>query len=295
MRSERCRQTVARNPSVARAPSDPRGSGGPLGGDGRAHTDLRALEAGIVGHRMPHPELVISETGWSRDPIDRFCWRCGVTRVPFEDVSQGCGECRGRPSRIGATRIPTRAVVRLGRYGPPLSQWSPAIKQRAWRQMAQRLGVELGRQAIDMIHAGAMPKPDCVVPVPVHWARSLLRGINHAQAIAEAVASELGVACVPALRACLAARQAGGDAADRMGNRGRFTLGRAFARRGAGLGGAEVLLIDDVRTTGSTTLEAGRTLATAGIRGLSIGVLAVVDPPRRASLARNVDKFWARG
>jgi predicted amidophosphoribosyltransferase len=157
--------------------------------------------------------------------------------------------------------------------------------------MAQRLGAELGRQVIEMIQAGAMPKPDCVVPVPVHWARSLLRGINHAEAIAEAAASELEVACIPALRARIASRQAGGDATDRIGNRGRFTLGRSFARHGAALQGAEVLLVDDVRTTGSTTLEAGRALATAGIRGLSIGVLAVADPPRRASLAANVDKF----
>jgi len=231
---------------------------------------LRGLEAAIFGSRMPDPVALIAAAGWSRDPIDRFCLRCGTTLVRFEDRRGGCSACRGRPHAYAS-------LVRLGRYAPPLSQWVPAIKRRAWARMADRLGRELGLQVRDACGSELMRCPDAVVFIPTHPLRRLLRGIDHSERLARAVAAELGIPCVRALRVRLALRQTGGGRSHRLERGGRFAVTRA----GRSLGGKAVLLVDDVRTTGSTLGEASRLLRAAGASSLLAACVAATDPPGR--------------
>ena len=240
---------------------------------------LHWLEESVFGYRMPLASGLIADAEWTRDGLDAFCWRCGVTRAPFEDLSRGCAECRDRGLSVRGVRM--HGVARLGRYAAPLSQWVPAIKQRAWRDMATALGRELGLQVADAIDAGRLPRPHAIVPIPVHWARRMLRGIDHAHAIAEEAGRVLSLPVVQPIRARLATRQTGSAKAGRLGNRGRFVVDGDHLPSQC----TEVLLIDDVRTTGSTTLEALRVLRTAGVEGASIGVCAVADPPRRSGSA----------
>ena len=250
---------------------------------------LHWLEESVFGYRMPLPSKLIADAEWSRDGIAAFCWRCGVTRAPFEDVSRGCAECRDRSMSVRGIRM--HGVVRLGRYAPPLSQWVPAIKQRAWRDMGVALGRELGMQVADAIESGRMPRPHAVVPVPVHWTRRLLRGIDHTGTIAEEAARILGMPVARPLRARLATRQTGAEREARLGNRGRFQprVGQLPA------GCTEVLVIDDVRTTGSTSLEVLRALRALDVEGVSIGVCAVSDPPRRNASSFGQRQLDGRG
>ena len=163
------------------------------------------LEASMLGHRMPSAAGLIADAQWKRDEINAYCWRCATTRAPFEDLERGCAECRDRS--LGIHGVAFRATVRLGRYAPPLSQWVPAIKQRAWRDMGITLGRELGMQVVDALTEGKLARPDVVVAVPVHWARRMLRGIDHCQIIAEEVARLTGLPMASPLRARLALRQ----------------------------------------------------------------------------------------
>lgn len=241
----------------------------------RRATLLHWLEESVFGYRMPLASKLIADAEWARDGLGAFCWRCGVTRAPFEDLTRGCAECRARSMSVRGVRL--HGVVRLGRYAPPLSQWVPAIKQRAWRDMGVALGRELGLQVADAIESGRAPAPHAVVPVPVHWTRRMLRGIDHAQAIAEEAARVLGVPLLQPLRARLSTRQTGAARAGRIDNRGRFVARERVLKQGC----TEVVLVDDVRTTGSTSLEAIRTLRLLGVEGVLIGVCAVADPPRR--------------
>jgi predicted amidophosphoribosyltransferase len=261
---------------------------------------LRGLERTLLGSRMPTVESVRAAAGWRREPIAEACRRCGATRVPFESIDGGCGECRGRSMSIAAT-------VRLGGYAPPLSRWAPAVKSHAWRDMARMLGVELGRQVADAVEARRLRMPHVVVPVPVHWSRRCLRGIDHAGQIAEAVAREIDRPCIRAVAARCASRQSGRGRAARAANDGRFAIdarsdatilvrlgrrmlrGASYGRRGPGdsdfpLKGMDVLIVDDVRTTGTTSEEVGRLLLQGGAGSVSLAVCAVADAPRRASL-----------
>lgn len=253
-------------------------------------TILNWLEHSVFGYRMPPASGLISEAEWSRDALDAFCWRCGVTRAPFEDLEHGCAECRDR--RLAPRGVAVRGVVRLGRYAPPLSQWIPAIKQRAWRDMGLAMGRELGHQVAEAIAAGRIVRPEVVVPVPVHWTRRLLRGIDHTSTIADEVARTIGVPTAHPLRARLAGRQTGATRDGRMTNRDRYLLRRGELSAGC----TEVLVVDDVRTTGGTTLEAIRALRALGVKGASVAVCAVADPPRRnsSSFARSAAAAVAR-
>ena len=292
-------------------PSSSAGSGEGAGRRGRGAASrlprgaasLRGLERTLLGSRMPSAELACASIGWTREPLTDACRRCGATRVRLESSEGGCGECRGR-------RLEVAAVVRLGRYAPPLSRWMPAIKSHAWKDMAHRMGRELGGQVADAIDGGRIVRPDIVVPMPVHWARRLLRGIDHAGELAEAVATELACPCRHVLVAACASRQSGRGRAARSANGGRFRVVSdptdsrvrgwlSIASRAMGLPwtwpmagrrsawtGLDILLIDDVRTTGTTSEEAACLLRAAGAKSVTLGVCAVADAPRRASLHR---------
>ena len=238
---------------------------------------LRGLESALFGSRMPDARILLSTARWSREPIDAACPRCGTTRARFEHVRGGCAECRHR-------KLAFCGLVRLGRYAPPLSQWTPAIKQRAWQGMADALGVELGRQVRDAIAAELQPQPSVVTYVPTHWLRRMLRGIDHGRMLAEAVARELGIEVQPLLRVDLLPRQTGSGRRTRASKSGRFRCwGGRRGRLAPQFIDATVLLIDDVRTTGATLAEAADALRAGGAGGVVAACCAAVDPPNRSS------------
>jgi predicted amidophosphoribosyltransferase len=235
------------------------------------------LESLLMGHRLPPPLLLISQADWSRDSLDRYCPRCGVTRAPFEDVTRGCAECRARV-------LPFDRVVRLGRYAPPLSQWTPAIKSRAWHAMGRTLGGELGEQVGDAIRSGLVSPIDVVTPVPSHWLRCLARGIRHTEVLSAEISKGLGVPMQRLLAASLARRQARSSRGARAGNQGRFEPRRSILRGPEDLERCSVLLVDDVMTTGGTLADAARALRALGASRVQVAVCAVADPPHRNAL-----------
>ncbi len=245
---------------------------------------LRQLERSLFGHRMPLATTLIAEAGWRRDSVDAYCPRCGSSRAPFEDLLEGCGDCRGR-------RLGYAGLVRLGRFAPPLSQWVPAIKHRAWQGMGVALGRELADQVAAAAEAGVIRPPELVVAVPTHWTRRLTRGIDHVHVLSEALAKRLGVPLVPALSARLALHQTGASKLARLGNKGRYRLTGA----GQSIRGRNVLLVDDVRTTGSTLRQAGKALAAAEPLSVTAAVCAAVDSPRRNAIASQVAQWQSRG
>jgi ComF family protein len=115
-----------------------------------------------------------------------------------------------------------------------------------------------------------LPKDiDAVLPVPLHWRRKTFRGFNQAMEIAKPVAKMLGVPMLTGVQRKRATPfQSGLDAAERSRN-----LQRAF-RAPEIIRHAHVLIIDDVVTTGATTIQLAKALRRSGADKTSVLAVA---------------------
>ena len=115
---------------------------------------------------------------------------------------------------------------------------------------------------------------DCIVPVPQHFRRYILRGYNQSVVIAKMVSK---IVRRPVSLRALAKRRAtpsqvGKTLKDRNENlKGAFARPRFLPQSVAG---KKVLLVDDVITSGSTIDECSRILRKAGARRIDVLTLA---------------------
>lgn len=196
-----------------------------------------------------------------------YCPRCGATvgpNIPVRD--DGCAACPDTLPRFCQ-------VVRLGPYAPPLRGIVQGLKYhrgavptaRAGRLLAQAAGAQLNEVRWDL-----------VMPVPMHWRRRLARASDHARLLSGELARALGVPLGNELiRLRHTPPQVGLARTRRIENvRGAFGV-----RQAAALAGANVLLVDDVTTTGATANEAAKTLLATGAEKVALAVLAKSEPP----------------
>jgi ComF family protein len=184
------------------------------------------------------------------------CLACGELGEAF------CEECRGRIERVPpgwdlpAGLVDVRSV---GSYEDPLRK--AVLRLKFERKVA--LVPALGELAAAEL-APALPawKPAALVPVPIHWTRQLERGFNQSRLLCDEVSRRTGVPTREWLeRTRRTPPQVGQNRKDRERSvRGAFALARAAAVEGA------VVLVDDVRTSGSTLTECARVLRAVGLR-----------------------------
>jgi ComF family protein len=175
----------------------------------------------------------------------------GRDAIPF------CGACAILlDDGPDALRAPARRAAAYA-YGGPLADAIGRLKYEGRSDLGAGLAQLLARAAL--AYAGAV---DAVIALPLHPARLRARGYNQSALLARPVARALGVPLVhDALqRVRDTPPQAGLSRVERLANvRGAFRARPTRAQRCA-----RVLLIDDVRTTGSSLDAGAEALLAAG-------------------------------
>jgi len=239
---------------------------------GRALVDLalppRCLEC--EGELPARTELLLCENCSQAiaPPLPACCSRCGA--VLAEGAWQGgsCWACKDFSLNFDA-------VFPLGRYEGPLREMvlrtkrlsGETVSSALGRLMAQRLGGRLAEFA-----------PRAVMPVPMHWAKRLMRGVNSTEVLADCLGRRLGAPVVPSLvRSRYTGPQKDLLPRERFRNvRGAFRLRRLDRRRWQG---ERLLLVDDILTTGATCSEIARLLKQAGAAAVGVAVVARAHGP----------------
>ena len=197
-----------------------------------------------------------------------LCPTCAAALRPLTGPQCRCGRprTRGRVCPICAEWPEALGPIRAAFvFEGPLRSSIHRVKYRGEYARGRYLGGLLADVAAATLHDTPL---DLVLPIPLHPRRQRERGFNQAQILAEVVAERLGVPVGQDLLRIVDTRpQVGLDYAGRRAN-----MQGAF-RAGPGVGGASVLLIDDVVTTGATMEAAGLALLEAGarhVRGLAL-------------------------
>ena len=181
---------------------------------------------------------------------------CPLCALPTPDGNT-CGACLRQPPHFDAT-------LALFRYEFPLDRLVQALKYAHRLAAADFLGRELARLA------PPVPLPDLVLPVPLAAQRLAERGFNQALELARPLAGLLGVplGLGRVHRRRDTAPQAGLPWKERAQN-----IRHAF-ECDIDLSGMDVLVVDDVMTTGATLDELARTLKGRGARRVENRVVA---------------------
>jgi len=167
-----------------------------------------------------------------------------------------CGACLHQPPAF-------TQVHALYRYAFPLDHLVHALKYHAQFALADAWGRYLAT-----LTAGIAV--DCVLPLPLHPDRIHERGYNQALEIARALAKARGLELdrTSLEKTRPTPPQTGLSLKTRQKNlRGAFACSRDFA-------GQNLLIVDDVLTTGATCKEVARVLKQHGAREVHVAVVA---------------------
>ena len=167
------------------------------------------------------------------DPVKEYCYDCSRQKHFFVD---------GRSLWVHKDAV-ENAVY--------------AMKYQNRRIYGQTFGKELAEQFSSYLWKRKITR---IVPVPLHLRRKRKRGFNQAEIIAKVLAENTGISmdagAIKRTRATSPQKELG-DKGRKRNIRGAFTAQKSVK-------GENIVLIDDIYTTGSTLDEAARVLKKAG-------------------------------
>lgn len=185
--------------------------------------------------------------------LPRLSLACPLCAEPNEH-GHICGQCLKEPPDFQRVLIPYR-------YEFPINHLLKGWKFRHQRQhdwLIHTLAKHLQEHRFDAI-----------TPIPSHWRRRLWRGRDHSLEIAKVLAEQLELPIIQALaRSSATPSQRGLDKVQRQRNlRSAFTLNSSMK-------GLNILLVDDVMTTGSTVNMASKALQKGQPKSITVACIA---------------------
>lgn len=239
------------------------------------------IERTWLGFTSPPLRVRLEEADWCPEGPEAACPRCGATAGPGATDETGCRECRDR-------KLPWEHFVRLGTYRGVLGEIVRDVKFGRFRTLGYQAGRLLGAQLGSAIAAAKIdPARVWVVPIPMSRRRYVERGIDHTLWLSRGVAKASGTCFVRYLRRRHGPTQLAVVPSARHGNVTKMfrTKSDLLKKERPDL----IVVVDDVRTTGSTLGSACRTvrksLPKAGVASddrtrIWAAAVAVADGPQ---------------
>jgi ComF family protein len=205
-------------------------------------------------------------------PVGQFCPRCGGRRFQQRQETSDCLRCQ-------STEFLFRRAIILGEYETELRKIVLKMKTDKTGFFAIAAATLLTAHRENELKA---VKPDLIVPVPMFFQRRRSRGINSP----DILAAELGRFLKISVAGNLLHRIRKTDYQFMLSVRGRnenvadaFALNPVLNRplfrwMQPNLAGKNVLLVDDILTTGSTCNEVTRVLLRGGAATVTVVALA---------------------
>ncbi|MGH8064517.1 MAG: ComF family protein [Candidatus Entotheonellia bacterium] len=197
-----------------------------------------------------------------------YCPCCGE---PFQspialmyNPEYRCGVCRAKPPPFDQARA-------IGRYEGPLRLAIHLLKYHGKLRLKQPL-LQLALEHFEAHFPDTAY--DAIIPVPLHRERLMQREFNQAAVLAKGLATHLNV---PVLERLLVRVRSTRPQVELSGSERRQNVKEAFAVTStAALEDKQVLVVDDVFTTGATLGEVARALKAAGATQVAVFALARV-------------------
>jgi ComF family protein len=188
---------------------------------------------------------------------DAHCTRCALP-LSATAVEALCGRCQTQPPAFESCLSPFE-------YRAPLDHLLLGLKFNGRLAQARLLGELMA----DWLSAVVDTPPDHIIPVPLHATRLRERGFNQAVELARPIACHFGLAvntgAVQRTRAT--SPQSDLSRKERLKNiKGAFEVRQPL--------NGQVVIVDDVMTTGSTAHELAQALLRAGAERVQVWICA---------------------
>jgi ComF family protein len=188
--------------------------------------------------------------------------RCALCSTYLEAEIGLCANCQ---AKLGTPKLEGN-IVHLGAYHGHLERAVRALKFGKNRNVAVPLGKRLAQGIQE-----ASWQVDAVVPIPLFVLRQQTRGYNQARELAKSLAAALDVPKLEALqRVKSTKRQA------KLGKTERSSNVREAFEVVQNVRNLEIILVDDVYTSGATATECALALIEAGAKRVRIAVISRV-------------------
>ena len=193
-----------------------------------------------------------------------LCDRC-KGKLPYVDWWRACRRCGSPFGSVQCDLCNPVTLRRMGRKELPFAACASAVMFDDETGRLVRVFKDQGEQRLSAVMAAEMVRVvppawrfDAVTFVPATLAAARYRGFDHAELVAHDVAAAIGLPCVSTL-----ARPKTRDQRQLGGSQRIANLAGSFRALGPGQP-RDVLLIDDVFTTGATLCAATDALRAAG-------------------------------
>jgi predicted amidophosphoribosyltransferase len=199
------------------------------------------------------------------------CGGCGAPSTRWCEACAGeLSVAADQPHVVTPRLDPLVPVFALGRYAGARRRAILAVKERGRRDLVIPLASPLATGLHRLLSWGVLETPLTMVPAPTRRGAARRRGGDPVTRLARAAAAgHPDIAIAQCLRVTPLARDSAGLGGDA---RERNIAGRVRLR--GRLPDTEVLLVDDIVTTGATARESVRMLRGAGVRVAAVLAIA---------------------